>query len=165
MSAAARRRVDEHRVALASAVERFEHDGPRSWQEGLDDPAGEGLADAAGKLLAALAAAPTPPAGVRLGRNYGGGQVLTSAKELANLPAGSVIRNGCDSEDGPEAGVHLVKIPSGRPRSELDHGHEWAWHDPATGERRPVGEELGIAIVSVDVFLPCQVIREGWPRG
>ncbi|GJJ24175.1 hypothetical protein [Mycolicibacterium mageritense] len=95
------------------------------------------------------------------------GAIVNVSKYLVELPVGSVIRNGCDSTDPASAGVYLVKVPSTRPRAELDRGHEWEWFDPATGAHQAIGEMpgvggLGVAVVSADVFLPAQVIRRGW---
>jgi hypothetical protein len=86
------------------------------------------------------------------------GAILNVAKYLAELPAGSVIRNGCDSIDPEAAGTYLVKVPSTRSRAERDPRPRVGMvrSDHATGAHRPV-EALGIAIVSVDVFLPVSV--------
>jgi hypothetical protein len=46
------------------------------------------------------------------------GAILNVAKYLAELPVGSVIRNGCDSIDPEAAGTYLVKVPSTRSRAE-----------------------------------------------
>ena len=46
------------------------------------------------------------------------GAILNVAKYLAELPVGSVIRNGCDSIDPEAAGTYLVKVPSTRLRAE-----------------------------------------------
>ncbi len=46
------------------------------------------------------------------------GPILDVAKYLAELPVGSVIRNGCDSIDPETAGTYLVEVPSTRSRAE-----------------------------------------------
>ena len=65
------------------------------------------------------------------------GAILNVAKYLAELPVGSVVRNGCDSIE-PEAARHVsrqgAEYPiAGRAR---DHGHEWEWFDPTTPPAR-----------------------------
>lgn len=100
---------------------------------------------------------------MRLGLGGGGfsaakGAVLTASKFLDALEPGSIIRNGCDSNDPDGHGVHLVKVRCTAARHDTTPSHpdfEWAWYNP-TLHKWAVPND--IPFTSADVFLPVQVI-------